>query len=438
MFNEINKEIEETIIGTAITFEGAFDKLVDHYKIDNPNYFTDIICKCIFSICLKCKESNIPVNLKTIDNVGSKMKFNFNVASVAAILSTKVSTDAHFEYNVFMFKELILKNYWINVSNKIKNTQLESIDVFDLSSDLITGYESLENKLMPERKSESVDDIKKQRENYLSGKLVFVPYPVNEFNEFTGGMIPPEFTIMAARPSIGKTTVAMAWAIHASFRLGFRGLFVSLEMSRKQLIDKIAASYIGINYKSIRNYSMSNEDFEKYLKVFKEIQDSKKLRFLENKQGNTVSKIKKAIDEYKPDYVIIDYIQLVNSESSNKSKSNREQEVSEISRALKQICLDYNIPIIALAQLSRNVEKRPDNRPMLSDLRESGSLEQDADNVFFLYRYAYYMVQKGEFVNDHEHGNLDLIIAKGRNIGTGNFKMYLEFLKFKLTSGFKE
>ena len=229
------------------------------------------------------------------------------------------------------------------------------------------------------------------------------------------GLQPSDLVLIAARPSMGKTAFVLNIVEHAAVRNGLSCMIFSREMSKEQLVNRILSMESGVDAQKMRNGDLSSSDFGNIIEAAARIAESKNLVIDDTAGigiGELRSKCRKQKLEHGVDLVIIDYLQLMSG--SGKSGENRQQEISDISRNLKALARELQAPVVALSQLSRAVEQRPDHRPMLSDLRESGAIEQDADVVMFLYRDDYYN-------KDTEHPNeAEVIIAKQRNgpIGT--------------------
>jgi replicative DNA helicase len=240
----------------------------------------------------------------------------------------------------------------------------------------------------------------------------------------TGGLQPNQFIIIAARPAMGKTAFALNLAVHAAISSGKSvGLF-NLEMGADQLMNRMFAAEGAIEARRIATGQLTNDDWKKLNEAASTLSDAP--IYFEDATNITISEIRakcrRLAEQHNLGLVIIDYLQLISGGAGY--GSNRQQEVSDISRSLKTMAMELEVPVIALAQLSRQVEQREDKRPMLSDLRESGSIEQDADIVSFLYRDDYY-TKKGE----QEESNVslsELIVAKHRNGSTKNIKLVFE------------
>ena len=247
-----------------------------------------------------------------------------------------------------------------------------------------------------------------------------------DLDNMTAGLQRSDLIILAARPAMGKTTLVTNLAYNVATIAKQPVLFFSLEMSKEQLVDRMLADASGVDSWNIRTGNLSDDDFSKLSEAMGEMAEAP--IFIDDTPGLSVlemrTKARRAAHDQPLGLIIIDYLQLM--QGSGRDNGNRVQEVSEISRGLKLIARELNVPVIALSQLSRSVESRSPQIPQLADLRESGSIEQDADIVMFIYREAYYNP-------DTERENVtDLIIAKHRNGPVGKVELYFhpERLRF--------
>ena len=244
----------------------------------------------------------------------------------------------------------------------------------------------------------------------------------------TSGFQPSDLIIVAARPSMGKTAFCLNIAQHVAGVNGVPVLVFSLEMSRNQLMQRLLVSEARIDGQKIRNGFLAEEDWAKLTMTAGVLEDTP--IFIDDSPNATLmevrSKARRAKAQEKIGMIVIDYLQMMSLQSGGGSQDNRVQEVSAISRGLKGIARELGVPVICLSQLSRAVESRPDKRPMLSDLRESGAIEQDADVVVFLYR-DYYYTKREEVKNEAE-----VIIAKQRNgpVGACRMAFFPQFARF--------
>ena len=238
-------------------------------------------------------------------------------------------------------------------------------------------------------------------------------------------MQPSDLILVAARPSMGKTAFVLNIAQYTAFHSDIATAIFSLEMSKEQLVNRLFSLESRVDAQMLRNGNLSDTDWEKLIEGAGTIGRSKLI--IDDTPGISIGELRSKCRKYKLEFnlelIIIDYLQLM---SGNGRTDSRQQEISEISRSLKALARELHVPVIALSQLSRAVEQRPDHRPMLSDLRESGAIEQDADVVMFLYRDDYYN-------KDSDKKNIaEVIIAKQRNgpIGTVNLVWLPQYTKF--------
>ena len=253
-----------------------------------------------------------------------------------------------------------------------------------------------------------------------------VPSGFVDLDYKTSGFQPSDMILIAARPSMGKTAFVLNIAQHVAFKKNYSVAIFSLEMSKEQLVNRLFAQESRVNSQNLRTGNLSDDEWDKLIESVGVIGNSKLM--IDDTPGISISELRSKCRKFKLeqglDLVIIDYLQLMTG--SKKNQDNRQQEVAEISRSLKALAREMNCPVIALSQLSRAVESRTDKRPMLSDLRESGSIEQDADLVMFIYRDEYYNK------DTTDKGITEIIIAKQRNgpVGTVNLVWLAEYLKF--------
>ena len=251
------------------------------------------------------------------------------------------------------------------------------------------------------------------------GAITGVPTGFKDVDHIFNGLQKSDLILVAARPAMGKTAFTLNIAQNVTMLYDKTVAFFSLEMGKEQLVGRILSSVAGVSSEKLRRANMDPADWEKGIAAADRMSKSK--LFIDDTPGLTVqdmrSKLRRLKVEHGLDLVIVDYIQLMQGRNAGKGSENRQQEVSEISRNLKLIAREFNVPVIALSQLSRSVESRPDKRPVLSDLRESGSLEQDADIVIFLYRDKYYDE------NSEKGDNAEVLIRKHRNGSVGTVEL---------------
>ena len=259
-----------------------------------------------------------------------------------------------------------------------------------------------------------------------SGTVTGIPTGFIDLDYRTAGLQPSDLILIAARPSMGKTAFVLNSAQYVAFHENMCTAIFSLEMSKEQLVNRLFSLESRVDAQALRTGNLSDADWEKLIEGAGTIGNSELI--IDDTPGISISEMRSKCRKYKLEHdlklVIIDYLQLMSG--SGKSTDSRQQEISDISRSLKALARELSVPVIALSQLSRAVEQRPDHRPMLSDLRESGAIEQDADVVMFIYRDDYY---------NHDSdmkGISEIIIAKQRNgpIGTVNLVWLPQYTKF--------
>ena len=271
----------------------------------------------------------------------------------------------------------------------------------------------------------ALDKIEKASKS--KGTVTGIPTGFIDLDYKLSGFQPSDFILIAARPSMGKTAFVLNIAQYMAFKKNKAVAIFSLEMSKEQLVNRLFSLESQVDAQSLRTGNMKDSDWEKLIEGAGIIGQSKLI--IDDTPGISISELRSKCRKYKLehglDIIIIDYLQLMTG-SVGRSSESRQQEVSDISRQLKGLARELNVPVVSLSQLSRAVESRPDKRPMLSDLRESGAIEQDADVVMFIYRDDYYN-------KDTENKNMaEIIIAKQRNgpIGTVNLVWMPEYTRF--------
>ena len=271
---------------------------------------------------------------------------------------------------------------------------------------------------------ESFDDIEKIAAN--GGTVAGISTGFVDLDQKTAGLHPSDLVIVGARPAMGKTAFGLNLVQNAAVKGGKTCAVFNLEMSKKQIVNRMLACEAGVSMEHIRSGNMTDQDWEKLVEALGPLSEAP--IYIDDTGGITFSEVRskcrKLKIEHGLDLVMIDYLQLMSG--SGRAGDNRQQEISEISRGLKMMARELDVPVIALSQLSRTLESRADHRPMMSDLRESGAIEQDADVIIFLYRDEYYHP-------DSEDKNIaEIIIGKQRNgpVGTVKLRYDGEYTRF--------
>ena len=366
----------------------------------------------------KLKEKNVPKEIQSVEFIRD--------------LITSVPTSANIKYYANIVKENAMKRKLIRVTEEIENEcyagkeSIDSIfdktehDVFALLSTRQTGdYVPIRQVVM-----NALEKIEKASQQ--EGTVTGIPTGFVDLDYRTAGLQPSDLILVAARPSMGKTAFVLNIAQYTAFHQNLAVAIFSLEMSKEQLVNRMFSLESRVDAQALRTGNLSDADWEKLVEGAGVIGDSRLI--IDDTPGISISEMRSKCRKYKLDIgldlIIIDYLQLMSG--SGRGNESRQQEISDISRSLKALARELSVPVIALSQLSRAVEQRPDHRPMLSDLRESGAIEQDADVVMFIYRDDYYNK------DTDLKGISEIIIAKQRNgpIGTVNLAWLPEYTKF--------
>ena len=346
---------------------------------------------------------------------------------------TAVPTSANVKYYAQIVADKSLMRKMIKLNESIENMcyagkePVESImeqtekSMFQLLQRRTTGdYVPIKQVVL-----NALDKIEKASKS--KGTVTGIPTGFIDLDYKLSGFQPSDFILIAARPSMGKTAFVLNIAQYMAFKKNKAVAIFSLEMSKEQLVNRLFSLESQVDAQSLRTGNMKDSDWEKLIEGAGIIGQSKLI--IDDTPGISISELRSKCRKYKLehglDIIIIDYLQLMTG-SVGRSSESRQQEVSDISRQLKGLARELNVPVVSLSQLSRAVESRPDKRPMLSDLRESGAIEQDADVVMFIYRDEYYN-KDSEFKKQAE-----IIIAKQRNgpVGTVNLAWLGEYTKF--------
>lgn len=425
-----NTDAEMSLIGAVLIDE---EVLADVTEITNSRDFYDKRHQMIYEGMVSLFEHHKPVDLLTLTDELNKKGHLEDVGGSAYLteLTNYVPTAAHATTYAEMVAQKAVRRRLIkasgeiselgydeefNVQELLEKAEAELFAVSDQS--LKQDLTSIETILL-----ESFDRLEELHRN--KGGLRGVKTGYRDLDNMTAGLQRSDLLILAARPAMGKTTLVTNLAYNVATLNKQSVLFFSLEMSKEQLIDRMLADVSGVDSWNIRTGNLSDEDFSKLSEASGEMAEAP--IYIDDTPGLTVlemrTKARRAAHQAPLGLIVIDYLQLI---QGKRTDGNRVQEVSEISRGLKLLARELNVPVIALSQLSRTVESRSPQIPQLADLRESGSIEQDADIVMFIYREAYYNP-------DTERQNItDLIIAKHRNGPVGKVELYFhpERLRF--------
>jgi replicative DNA helicase len=426
-----NLDAEMSLLGAVLIDEETLADISEHVKA--PDFY-DKRHGLIYDAMMRLYEKRKPVDLLTLTEELKKKNDIETIGGSAYLteLTNYVPTAAHAEAYAELVQQKAIRRRLIKASSQISEmgfdeetstqelleraeAELFSVSDQSLKQDLV----SIESIL-----TDSFDRMEELHRN--KGQLRGIRTGYRDLDNMTAGLQRSDLIILAARPAMGKTTLVTNLAYNVATIAKQPVLFFSLEMSKEQLVDRMLADASGVDAWNIRTGNLSDDDFSKLSDAMGEMAEAP--IFIDDTPGVSVlemrTKARRAAHEQPLGLIIIDYLQLM--QGSGRDGGNRVQEVSEISRGLKLLARELNVPVIALSQLSRSVESRNPQIPQLADLRESGSIEQDADIVMFIYREEYYNP-------DTDRKQItDLIISKHRNGPTGKIELFFhpERLRF--------
>lgn len=421
-----NIEAESSILGSLMLEKEAWDQVADHLS---PEDFYKPSHQKIYTAIGELQKKNLPVDIITVSNhiQGNGDLDHVGGAEYLAELVNKTISSANiFSYAKIVKEKALLRRIIHQGSQMIEKAYTEDfsdvetfVDQTEADFYRLAESKQAEGLLGPmEVVKSSVIKIEElyKRKSDVTG----IPTGFSVLDKMTSGLQPGELTIIAARPSMGKTAFSLNLAQHMALRCGKTVAYFSLEMSRDAVMMRVLASEARINMKDIRSGKIPDHVWPKLINVAGQVSDSK--LYIDETSGMSPFEVRARARRLKSqvglDIIIIDYLQLMDLKLKVES---RERAVSEISKSLKALSKELAVPVVALAQLNRGVEGRSDRRPMLSDLRESGSIEQDADVIMMLYRDDYYDKEDQE-----KQGQAEVIIGKQRNGPTGTVKLRWE------------
>ena len=423
-------ELEEAVLGALMLEKNAAERVMD---LLHPNCFYSDKHKVVFEAIKKLFADGEPIDLLTVKNQLAKngtLEMAGGSVSIAR-LTNKVASAANLEFHSHLLIEKFIQRSLIQVSTEIgKEAYEETNDAFQLLDNAEKRLYAIKDESL-KKNFNSIDDlVAKAIEQIESAKsssdtVTGVPTGFNSLDKITNGFQKSDLIILAGRPGMGKTAFALTAARNAAVMFNKPVAVFSLEMSAVQLVTRLISGEVELSGEKLRQGNLSEFEMEQLLHKMNALSQAN--IFIDDTPQLTIFDLKAKARRLKQqkniELIVIDYLQLMRSDEG--SAKNREQEISHISRSLKGLAKELDIPIIALAQLSRAVEQRPDKKPILSDLRESGSIEQDADIVGFIYRPEYYGITQDEEGNSME-GIASVDIAKHRNGATKS-----AFVRFK-------
>ena len=418
-----DEDAEQAVLGSMLTDNDAVMAAVEVLKED-AFYREDN--KIIYQAILNLYSKSEPIDIITLkDELESMGKFEqVGGFEYLASLPDKVPTTANVQKYIKIVEEKSVLRNLIKTANEIIELGYNPTEDVE---DIMDGAEKKIFDIMQSKNTKSYTPIKDVLvESFTNLEKLYnqkqhvtgVPTQFYDLDDKTAGLHGSELILVAARPAMGKTAFALNIATNAALRANVPVAIFSLEMSKDQLVNRMLCSEAMVDSNKVRTGKLDEEDWTKLAEAIGPLSEAGV--YIDDTPGISVMEIRTKCRKLKMEknigLVVIDYLQLISG--SNKRNGIREQEISEISRSLKVLAKELNVPVIALSQLSRAVEQRDDHRPMLSDLRESGAIEQDADIVMFLYRDDYYNKESAE------KDIAEVIIAKQRGGSTGTVKLY--------------
>ncbi|MDD3338752.1 MAG: replicative DNA helicase [Lachnospiraceae bacterium] len=423
-------EAEQSVIGAMIM---GRDAVLTASEILHRDDFYQQQYGIIFEAMVELFNEGKPVDLVTLQNRLKEKDVPPEISSMEFVkdLVTAVPTSANVKYYANIVSDKAMLRQMIKVNEEIANECYMGKEKTEI---ILEETEKKIFQLLQRRTGGEFVPIKQvvlnaldtiEKASKTKGTVTGLATGFTDLDFQTSGFQPSDLILVAARPSMGKTAFVLNIAQYMAFKSRQTVAIFSLEMSKEQLVNRLFSLESRVDSQKIRTGNLGDEDWQKLIEGAGVVGESNLI--IDDTPGISISELRSKARKYKIDHnlgiIIIDYLQLMTG--SGRSDS-RQQEISDISRALKSLARELSVPVVALSQLSRAVEQRPDHRPMLSDLRESGAIEQDADVVMFIYRDDYYN-------KDSENKNIaEIIIAKQRNgpIGTINLVWLPNYTKF--------
>lgn len=425
-------EAEQSLIGSMIMDRDAI--LIASELLLKEDFYHQQY-GILFEAMVELFNNREPVDLITLQNKLREKNVPPEISSLEYVkdLVDAVPTSANAKYYAEIIKDKSLLRRMIHTTEDITNDCYQGAESTEI---LLEQTEKKIFDLLQNRRGGDYVPIKQivlnaldkiEKASKTQGNVTGIATGFLDLDYKTAGLQPSDLVLVAARPSMGKTAFVLNIAQYVAFHSELCTAIFSLEMSKEQLVNRLFSLESRVDAQKLRSGDLSDADWEKLIEGAGTIGQSKLI--IDDTPGISISELRSKCRKYKLEHdlklIIIDYLQLM-SGSDSRASDSRQQEISEISRSLKGLARELNVPVIALSQLSRAVEQRPDHRPMLSDLRESGAIEQDADVVMFIYRDDYYNK------DTEDKGLAEIIIAKQRNgpIGTINLVWLPEYTKF--------
>ena len=425
-----NLEAEMSVLGVCFLNKYALEKIVEEIE---PDMFFSEQNKYIFEAIKELHDNKTPIDTTTIKEALDKKKRLNSIGGIEYLSEVidSVATAANVDSYIEMVKEKSTLRNLINTATDIVTEAYNTGE--DINSVLDNAEKNILSVIRTRQTSEfqPISAVLRAAQDHLEAlakdkhQITGLETGFYELDQVTTGLHPGEMIVVASRPGMGKTALALNIATHAGFNTDKAIAVFNMEMTAPQLVNRMISAVGGIDSKKLQTGSLGHNDWKRYNEAISQLADTN--IYIEDYAGITIQEIRAkcrrlASGEKGLGLVVIDYMQLITS--SGRKGDSRQQEVSDISRSIKTMAMELKVPVIALAQLSRSAEKRENNVPMLADLRESGSIEQDADIVMFLHRKDYYLAK--DEINKVTNVPSDIIIAKHRKGATGKFQLLFE------------
>lgn len=428
--NYSNPELEISVLGTIIVESNAIDRISRDFS---PQLFYDDKNRTMAQLIVEMREKGIAVDMLTLAEYAKKVNKLEDIGGIMGIadITSAVASSVHLEQHVSFLKEKSISRLLLELSSTIQMSLANNDEVDVVIDRLKKNIDSIENKayststiqMIDECIKQSVEDLHQRVEDNRNGITPGISTGLKDLDIITNGWQNGKLIVLAARPAMGKTAFAMKFAKEAA-KANKNVAFFSLEMDAISLSDRLILSESSVESWKYQAGKLNNKELST---IDQDIAKLLRLKIsIDDNTNNSIRKIESQCRYLKKnkgcDLIIIDYLQLVDS---NERTYNREQEIASISRGAKKLARSLDVPVILLSQLSRKAEERADKRPLLSDLRESGAIEQDADVVMFLYRAEYYKDSNNKplplIVGDVEvEKGIEVIVAKNRKAATGS------------------
>ncbi|MFH1791137.1 MAG: replicative DNA helicase [Candidatus Omnitrophota bacterium] len=426
-----NIEAEIAVLGSMLLERDAVSQAIE---IIDESFFYKDAHRIIYSAIVKLYDSNKAVDTITLVEELKKRNRLEEIGGVSYLttLTASIPTAANIEYYAKIVKEKAILRSLISTASQIVSESYDAssnVDnlldkaekmIFDISSNKVeSNIVSIKDVI--KSSIEAIDNLYQRKEHVTGLATGF-----HEFDIMTAGLQPSDFIVIAGRPSMGKSALVTCMAEHIAVVEKKPIAFFSIEMSKEQLVQRLLCSHARVDYHKVRTGFLSQSDWPRLVNAAGKLSESP--LYIDDTPGITVlelrAKARRLKSKYDIQLIVMDYMQLI---QGPQGIENRQQEISEISRSIKALARELHVPVIAVSQLSRAVEQRSDKRPQLSDLRESGAIEQDADLVILLLREEYYNP------TDENRGTAEVIVAKQRNGPVGSVKLAFihEFTRFE-------